>query len=124
MFHMILSLDGMEIRQYAFDKDEILIGRDPSCDIAIDNLGVSRNHARISLPTGLLVDLESANHVFVNDQQTSSIVLKDGDVIGIGRYKIKFLLNAAVTTAAAAQNKKPWGNAEPPPTYKVSTSKK
>lgn len=124
MFYMILSLDGMEIRQYAFEKEEILIGRDPSCDIAIDNLGVSRNHARISHPSGLLVDLESANHVFVNDQRISSIILKDGDLISIGRYKIKFLLKAATTAAPVAQINKPWGNAEPPPTFKVTTSKK
>ena len=65
---------------------QLLIGRTGSCDIAITNQQVSREHARIFLsddgPT--LEDLGSKNGTFHNGKPVAgSIILEDGDIIQI-----------------------------------------
>jgi len=67
-------------------KGDIIIGRDDSCHVVIQNRQVSRYHARfINLAHGIqLEDLGSKNGTHVNGQQvTEPIILQDGDVIQI-----------------------------------------
>ena len=69
------------------------IGRDPACEFPVDNDLVSRRHARVEW-TGSghrLVDLQSTNGTFVNDEKISSRELRDGDRIHIGKAILKFL---------------------------------
>ncbi len=70
------------------DKTLIQIGRDPSNDVVIDSPNVSRFHAQIERvgQRTRLVDLQSGNGVFVNDQRVSGEVwLEPKDVIRVGR---------------------------------------
>jgi DNA-binding winged helix-turn-helix (wHTH) protein len=67
-------------------KGDIIIGRDDSCHVVIQNRQVSRYHARfINLAHGIqLEDLGSKNGTHVNGQEiTEPIILQDGDVIQI-----------------------------------------
>lgn len=62
------------------------IGRDAACDIVIDDLRVSRNHAQLIASTGGhdLLDLGSHNGTFVNGERISRVTLSDQDVVSIG----------------------------------------
>lgn len=67
-------------------KNELLVGRDDSCQVIIQDRQVSRFHARfISLPLGVqLEDLGSKNGTHINGQEIMEpIILQDGDVIQI-----------------------------------------
>ena len=64
------------------------IGRDPQCDIFLNDMTVSRNHAQITSDEKgcILSDMNSYNGVWVNDQMIESCLLKTGDVIQIGAF--------------------------------------
>src|SRR4030067_880370 len=67
-------------------KNDIVVGRDDTCQVVIQNRQVSRYHARIvSLPQGVqLEDLGSKNGTHINGQEVvEPIMLQDGDVIQI-----------------------------------------
>ena len=54
---------------YPIEKDEIIGGREPSCDIIISDAEVSRKHFRLywSEPGYIIEDLGSTNGIFIND---------------------------------------------------------
>ena len=67
--------------------DAITIGRSESCDLTFDDGKVSRQHARIERrqESFWVVDLNSSNGVFVNEQRiTEAVQLKSGDQLRIG----------------------------------------
>lgn len=68
-------------------KSELLIGRDPSNDIVINDAEVSRKHARITVQAGgfVIEDLGSTNGTFINGQRLlGPHVLRAGEVILFG----------------------------------------
>ncbi|MFZ9887889.1 MAG: FHA domain-containing protein [Myxococcota bacterium] len=79
--------------ELALDQDSTLIGRDPSCDIVLDDDGISRRHARIDLlDTGYheLVDLSSTNGTLVAGRPLQRMILLDGDRFAIGDTRFTF----------------------------------
>lgn len=79
--------------ELALDQDSTLIGRDPSCDIVLDDDGISRRHARIDrLETGYheLVDLSSTNGTLVAGRPLQRMVLLDGDRFVVGDTRFTF----------------------------------
>ena len=64
------------------------VGRDPQCDIFLNDMTVSRSHAEIEVaPTGCVIrDLNSFNGVWVNDRMVEACALKPNDVIQIGAF--------------------------------------
>ncbi|MHC4469612.1 MAG: FHA domain-containing protein [Planctomycetota bacterium] len=92
MFRLTLNFAGKSIRKFNFDKDSICIGRDPDCEIAIDNIGVSRKHATIETANGeyILTDLKSHNGTFVKGARIYHHQLRDGDEFFIGKYSLNF----------------------------------
>ena len=85
-----LSLKGRPIRSFTFDKKDVSIGRDPTCDICLDNAGISRQHARIErTPGGYVVeDMGSANGTFLNDQPVRREFVGHDDVVQIGKFAL------------------------------------
>ena len=74
-----LDIDGSD--------DEVLVGADPDCRLALDLPGVSPIHARLSLDQGQLIvhDTRSARGVYVNDTRVEGEApLRDGDVLWLG----------------------------------------
>ena len=72
---------------YILDPGEYVIGREMSCDILLDSLGVSRQHAKIIVtPERLLVrDLGSTNGTFLGENPVEgSVPVPSGDVIHLG----------------------------------------
>jgi FHA domain len=100
---LILSMDGVIIREYPLSKERITIGRKAQNDIVIDNLAVSGEHAAIVtiLHDSFLEDLDSTNGLEVNGVQTKKHFLQNNDVIEIGKYKLKYTNDQAGIASAA-----------------------
>lgn len=107
MAKLILTFNKQVIREYAFDKDSITIGRNEENTIVIDNLAVSGFHARIDKAGSdlLLTDLQSTNGTFVNEAKIASHKLANADNIVIGKHVIIFL--ASDSHVMAAEEAKP-----------------
>jgi pSer/pThr/pTyr-binding forkhead associated (FHA) protein len=78
---------------YEIDKEKMIVGRSDDCDIAIDNLAVSRHHAILEKKEGTFTisDLDSNNGTFVNGQLINgATMLNFGDEIGIGKHVLVF----------------------------------
>jgi FHA domain len=100
---LILSMDGVVLKEYALNKERMTIGRKAHNDIVIDNLAVSGEHAAIVtiLNDSFLEDLDSTNGVVVNGEQVKKHFLQNNDVIEISKYKLKYLNDQQSQTTAA-----------------------
>jgi pSer/pThr/pTyr-binding forkhead associated (FHA) protein len=89
---MIVSIDGVVIKEVQLTKDRTTLGRRPYNDIVIDNLAVSGEHAVIQLAGNdvLLEDLNSTNGTYINGKAVKKQLLQNNDSIEIGKYKIRF----------------------------------
>ncbi len=94
---LILSMDGLVLKEVILKKERTTIGRKADNDIQIDNLAISGHHAVIVciLNDAFMEDLNSTNGTYVNGQQVKKHVLKNHDVIELGKYRLKFLVDAA-----------------------------
>jgi pSer/pThr/pTyr-binding forkhead associated (FHA) protein len=93
---MIVSIDGVVIKEVQLAKDRTTLGRRPYNDIVIDNLAVSGEHA-VLLMTGndvYLEDLNSTNGSYVNGKAVKKQLLQNTDTVEIGKYKIKYVNEA------------------------------
>jgi predicted component of type VI protein secretion system len=104
MAKLILSMDGLVLKEIPLSKERTTIGRKPSNDIQIDNLAVSGEHAVIVtiMSDSFLEDLGSTNGTIVNGNPVKKHFLQNNDVIELGKYKLKFLAEPGVQPAASA----------------------
>lgn len=102
MAKLILSVDGQVLKEHTLAKERTLIGRKPHNDIQIDNLAVSGEHAVIVtiLNDSFLEDLGSTNGTVVNGGAIKKHFLQNNDVIELGKYKLKFVGEAAPAAGA------------------------
>ena len=93
MAKLILSMDGLVLKEIVLKKERLSIGRKPHNDVQIDNLAVSGEHARIVtiLDDSFLEDMDSTNGTLVNGRPVKKHRLKHNDVIELGKYKLKYL---------------------------------
>lgn len=101
MSKLVLSMDGLVLKEVVLSKERTTIGRKPHNDLVIDNLAVSGEHAVIVtiLNDSFLEDLGSTNGTFVNGQPVKKHFLQNGDVIELGKYKLRFLGESAAPMA-------------------------
>ncbi len=90
---MIVSIDGVVIKEVQLTKDRTTLGRRPYNDIVIDNLAISGEHAVLQLSGNEvhLEDLNSTNGTYINGKAAKRQLLRNGDMIEVGKYKIKFV---------------------------------
>lgn len=101
---LIVSIDGVVIKEVQLTKDRTTLGRRPYNDVVIDNLAVSGEHAAV-LMSGAdvqLEDLNSTNGTYVNSRAIRKQTLRHNDTVEIGKYKIKFLGEAQEGTSPLA----------------------
>ena len=93
MAKLILSMDGLVLKEILLNKERMTIGRKANNDIQIDNLAISGEHAAVVtiLNDSFLEDLNSTNGTLVNGQPAKKHFLKNGDVIELGKYKLKYV---------------------------------
>ena len=101
MAKLILSMDGLVLKEIPLTKERTTIGRKPHNDIQIDNLAVSGEHAVIVtiLNDSFLEDLGSTNGTVVNGNPVKKHFLQNNDVVELGKYKLKFIGEAAPAAA-------------------------
>ena len=106
MAKLILSLDGLVLNEFSLAKERTSIGRKPHNDIQIDNLAVSGEHA-VVVTIGndcFLEDVGSTNGTLVNGAPVKKHLLRNNDVIELGKYKLTFA--GKIPTPAAADYEK------------------
>ena len=98
----LVVIYGSELgKKYNLNAPSLVIGRSSKCDIQIDQESISRNHTKI-VNTGksiLIRDLGSTNGTYVNDEPIDEYVMRDGDLIKIGRTIFKFLTGGNIENA-------------------------
>ena len=89
-----------EVRYPAGEPHEVelqgtfaVLGRDPTCDLVLNDVKCSRRHAVIEAgPDGLSIrDTESANGVFLNGQKVERAKLQPGDLVRLGEIVLRVL---------------------------------
>ncbi len=93
---MIVSIDGVVIKEVQLTKDRTTLGRRPYNDIVIDNLAVSGEHAVLQMMGNevYIEDLNSTNGTYINGKAIKKQLMQGGDTIDIGKYQIKFVADA------------------------------
>ena len=108
MAKLILSMDGLVLKEINLTKERTTIGRKPHNDIQIDNLAVSGEHAVIVtiLNDSFLEDLGSTNGTVVNGNAIKKHFLQNNDIIELGKYKLKYVNESPAGVAKAADFEK------------------
>jgi hypothetical protein len=102
MAKLILSMDGLVLKEIQLTKERTTIGRRPHNDVVIDNLAVSGEHAVIVtiLNDSFLEDLGSTNGTMVNGQPIKKHFLQNNDLIELGKYKLKYVAEQSKAASA------------------------
>ncbi len=90
---LIRTGGGREGEVIGLGSEVLTVGRSPHSDLFLDDVTVSRHHARILHDaSGFLVeDLNSLNGTYVNRKRIERHQLLDGDELQIGKFKLAFL---------------------------------
>jgi diguanylate cyclase (GGDEF)-like protein len=100
LVHIYPTGPGMGTR-YPLGQRPLMIGREETCQIHVADESVSRKHACVQ-PDGdgyLVVDLDSTNGTFVNQQRIQAVRLNDGDYIHVGNAIYRYLAGGNVEAA-------------------------
>ncbi len=91
-------VDHVDLRQ-----GDMKIGRKPGCEIQIDNLSVSGEHANIFTvgDDSFIQDLGSTNGTFINNKKITKHHLKNGDTVVIGKHSLIYLTESTRASRAA-----------------------
>jgi len=95
---MVVTIDGVVIKEVPLTKERTSIGRRPYNDIVIDHLAVSGEHAVILLSangSAEVEDMGSTNGTFVDGQTIKRHALRNGDMVEVGKYKLRYLADQA-----------------------------
>ncbi len=123
MAKVTVTFGSRLVGEYPLEKATTVVGRDASCDIHIDNLGISRAHCQFIKRgnTFILQDMNSANGTYVNGRRIGEHYLNDGDDILIGKFTLKF--DAVHFTAEPKAEDPPAGMSDALRTYVVDGPK-
>ncbi len=88
---MIISNDGSE-KALPLEKQRMRIGRDPECDIPLDDPSVSRRHVVLNRVYNeyFLEDQNSTNGTVLNGRRVFKHMLKHGDLLEVGAFKFRY----------------------------------
>lgn len=103
MPEIVIKFNDKVIERVVTEKKRVSIGRTKENDIVLENRGVSRKHAQIEFndDAAIVIDNESLNGTFVNNRRVAEEMLRDNDVITIGKYSLEFHNEAAKNDVAA-----------------------
>ena len=99
---LIVSIDGVVIKEVTLAKDRTTLGRRPYNDIVVDNLAISGEHAVLHMIGGdvYLEDLNSTNGTYVNGRAIKKQALEQNDVIEVGKYKVRYVAASGAPDSA------------------------
>jgi len=95
MLTILLKFNDKLLKTVETDKDVITIGRNETNDIQIDNLSVSKQHAKIFKKEKkfFIEDLKSTNGTYLNEKTISRAGLNDQDIITVGKHTMEICVN-------------------------------
>ena len=101
---LIVSIDGVVIKDVTLAKDRTTLGRRPYNDIVVDNLAISGEHAVLHMIGGdvYLEDLNSTNGTYVNGRAIKKQALEQNDIIEVGKYKVRYMATAGAPESGTA----------------------
>jgi hypothetical protein len=91
---LLVVRKGPEVgERFYVDRPQLTIGRDPACDIFLNDITVSRRHAVLELmgDEASISDSGSLNGTYVNGVSVDRAVLRTGDAVQVGRFMMVFL---------------------------------
>ncbi len=90
---LILSMDGVVIKEVELTQERTTLGRRPRNDIVIEHLAISGDHAVLHWRDGAveLQDLDSTNGTFINGKRVQRQRLASGDLLEMGKHQLRFL---------------------------------
>ena len=97
MLKILIKLKDKELKTIETDKTQLTIGRNQNNDIYINNLGISKKHARIIRQDDayIIEDLGSTNGTLLNSKPVKKASLASDDIITIGKYSFSLLIDEA-----------------------------
>jgi pSer/pThr/pTyr-binding forkhead associated (FHA) protein len=100
MARLIVSVDGVVIKEYTIAKERTTIGRKAHNDVQIEDSFLSSEHAAIvSIGNdAVLEDLESTNGTIVNGKPVKRALLKSNDILEFGDYKVNYVNDTDYTS--------------------------
>lgn len=83
------------------DGDQAIVGRDPSCDVVVNDASVSRKHARVERWGGnwAVVDQRSANGTFLDGQRIAESMVRAGQEVRFGAVAYRVEIEEGETGA-------------------------
>jgi pSer/pThr/pTyr-binding forkhead associated (FHA) protein len=103
MPEIVIKYEDKVIERVVSEKKRISIGRTSENDIVLENRGVSRRHAQIEFNdnAAVIIDNESLNGTFVNNRKISEEILRDNDIVTIGKYNLVYHTEVSRQPSAA-----------------------
>ncbi len=100
---LLLQPSGMTLE---LTRPDVLVGRHSECDVRLPLPDVSRKHCRFQFQGGCweVVDQNSLNGVFVNEQRVERAVLRQGDRVTLGGFTFLVELPADAVGKAEAES--------------------
>ncbi len=104
MPEIVVKYDNKVIERIVTEKKRISIGRTNDNDVVLENRGVSRKHAMIEFNNNaaVVMDNESLNGTFVNSRKITEEILRDEDIITIGKYQLIYHSDSSQETDEGA----------------------
>jgi hypothetical protein len=89
---LVVLRDGTPLEQRELLPGRLVIGRSRDSGLCLDDQYVSRYHAALLVNAGevVIVDLKSTNATLVNGKATASQKLEHGDIVAIGKFRLRF----------------------------------
>jgi hypothetical protein len=88
----LVLIDPDTAQEFFLEQPTVIIGRTPDNDVALNFKSIGRHHAEIVRDGEryFIMDLKSANGVKVNGALCKRVPLRSGDIIGLGRVRLRF----------------------------------
>ncbi|MDH5651390.1 MAG: FHA domain-containing protein [Gammaproteobacteria bacterium] len=92
MSKLTLAFKGHVLKSFPVTEGNMLIGSKPDCGIYVNSLALLPVHARIETSAGqsTLFNMASREGTFVNHQRCEQHLLRDGDLIRVGKHTLTY----------------------------------
>ena len=89
------------LREVRLEKPLSIVGRDPGCDLVIDDITVSKRHVKFEYQDGVLYveDMDSTNGLKVNGHFARRQALQHLDVVQVGSHRMHVFDDALLPSA-------------------------
>ncbi len=95
MLQLEIFRDRQLVATVPISRDELVIGRDPHCDVVLNDPAVSRRHARLQVSASgefLIEDLSRGNGILLGDRKVERTVLRHSTTVQMGRTYLRLCL--------------------------------